>query len=91
MSGKRKSVFNIAAEVSAEIFQAQAVLQGVETYVEYHFQDGQYGELQSLIDRNAGNVQVLLSVMSRMLGKAESAVEELDTILHDMKEKGVFA
>lgn len=91
MSDKRTSVFNIAAEASAEISQAHAVLQGVETYIEYHFQDSQYGELQSIIDRNAGNVQVLLSVMSVMLSKAEAAVEELDMMLHDMKENGAFA
>ena len=59
--------------------------------MEYHFQDGRYGELQALINHNAGNVQVLLHVISSMLSKAETEAEELDAMLHDAEEKEVCA
>lgn len=91
MNGAGTSIYNKLSDVAAEVSKARAVLQGVETYVEYHFQDGRYGELQALIKHNAGNVQVLLHVMSSMLSKAETAAEELDDMLHGVEEKGACA
>lgn len=91
MSRVKVSIYNKLSNVAAEVSKARAVLQSVETYVEYHFQEGDCGELQALINYNAGNVQVLLSVMSSMLSKAEAEAEELDAMLHDAEEKRACA
>lgn len=88
MNDKGVSVFNIAAQAAAEVSMAKAMLEGVETYIEYHFQESQYGKLQGIIFHNAGNVNVMLSVMSNMLCKAEAKIEELDRVLHEESEKG---
>jgi len=87
----KASVYNKLSAIEAEVSQAKAVLQGVQTYVEYHFQDEACGELQSIISGNAENVQVLLSVMKSMLDRAEAEAEELYTMLHGAEEKSVCA
>lgn len=88
MNNTGASVFNIAADAAAAVSMAKAMLEGVETYVEYHFQDGQDGERQSVIYHNAGNIQVMLGVMSNMLCKVEAKIEKLDRVLHEAAEKG---
>lgn len=86
------SVYNIAADVGAEVFKAKAVLRSVATYVEYHFQDEEsLGNIQPIVNYHAGNIQVLLSLMSGLLCKAEEDIKELDKAMHNTVETGECA
>gem|GEM_PF-3624573 len=86
------SIYNIAADVGAEVFKAKGVLRSVATYVEYHFQDEETpGNIQPIVNYHAGNIQVLLSLMSGMLCKAEEDIKELDKAMHDTTETGECA
>lgn len=87
MNERKVSTSGMVADVAAEVSKAKAVLQSVQTYVEYHFQDGDYGDIQALVNLNAGNIQVLLHVIAEMLDKAEATADELDKALHEKAEK----
>ena len=80
-----KSVYARLENIDAEVSKAKALLCSAQTCLEADFYEGGFGEYQGIARYHAGNLQVLLGVISCTLTQAEEEIYDLDKALHESK------